>query len=87
LSTEDQDDQYNLIYFNSDTNKLFVKGLQKNVNNVQIINMLGQTVQEFTDVNYQDLNAGLQLSKLTTGTYVAYFKTENGIKTKKILAQ
>jgi hypothetical protein len=87
LYTEDQDYQYNLIYFNSDTNKLFVKGLQKNVNNVQIINMLGQTVQEFTDVNYQDLNAGLQLSKLTTGTYVAYFKTENGIKTKKILAQ
>nr|WP_321221712.1 LamG-like jellyroll fold domain-containing protein [uncultured Psychroserpens sp.] len=87
LSTVEQDYQYNLIYFNTDTNKLFVKGLQKNVQHVQIINMLGQTVQEFKDVDYQDLNNGLQLSKLTTGTYVAYFKTENGIKTKKILAQ
>ncbi len=87
LSTEEDAYQYNLIYFNTSTNKLFVKGLQKDVKHVQIINMLGQTVQEFTDVDYQDLNNGLQLSKLTTGTYVAYFKTENGIKTKKILVQ
>jgi len=87
LTTVDEDYQYNLIYFNTDSSKLFVKGLRKDVNNVQIINMLGQTVQEFTDVNYQDLNDGLQLSKLTTGAYVAYFKTENGVKTKKILAQ
>ena len=87
LSAEDQDYQYNLTYFNSDTNKLFVKGLQTDVKKVMIINMLGQTIQEFTDVDFQDLNTGLQLSKLTTGTYVAYFKTENGIKTKKILAQ
>lgn len=49
--------------------------------------MLGQTVQEFTDVNYQELNTGLQLFKLATGAYVAYFKTDNGIKTKKILAK
>ncbi|MEM5563605.1 LamG-like jellyroll fold domain-containing protein [Psychroserpens sp. AS72] len=87
LSTVDENYQYNLIYFNTDTNKLYVKGLQKNVQHVQIINMLGQTVQEFKDVDYQDLNNGLQLSKLSSGTYVAYFKTENGIKTKKILAQ
>lgn len=87
LSTVDEDYQYNLIYFNTGTNKLYVKGLQKDVKTIQIINMLGQTVQEFNDVDYQDLNNGLQLSKLTTGTYVAYFITENGIKTKKILAQ
>ncbi|WP_040280542.1 LamG-like jellyroll fold domain-containing protein [Psychroserpens damuponensis] len=87
LSTVDQDYQYNLIYFNTSTNKLYAKGLQKNVEHVQIINMLGQTVQEFRDVDYQDLNNGLQLNTLSTGTYVAYFKTENGIKTKKILAQ
>ncbi|TXE17799.1 T9SS type A sorting domain-containing protein [Psychroserpens burtonensis] len=87
LSTEDQDHQYNLIYFNSDTNKLFVKGLQTDVKQVLVINMMGQTVQEFTDVNDQDLNNGLQLSKLATGAYVAYFKTNNGIKTKKILAK
>ena len=87
LSTEDQDYQYNLIYFNSDTNKLFVKGLQTDVKSVQIINMLGQTVQEFNNVGAQTLNRGLELRSLTSGTYVAYFKTDNGIKTKKILAQ
>ncbi|WP_047549823.1 LamG-like jellyroll fold domain-containing protein [Psychroserpens sp. Hel_I_66] len=86
LSTEENEYQYNLIYFNADNSKLYVKGLEKNVKQVQIINMLGQTVQEFKDVDYQDLNNGLQLSKLTSGTYIAYFNTETGIITKKILA-
>jgi hypothetical protein len=85
LSTEDQDYQYNLIYFNNDTNKLFVKGLQTDVKNVQIINMLGQTVQEFNQVQAQTLNNGLEISNLTTGAYVIYLKTDSIFKTKKII--
>jgi hypothetical protein len=85
LSTEDQDYQYNLIYFNNDTNKLFVKGLQSDVKNVQIINMLGQTVKEFNKVQAQTLNNGLEISNLTTGAYVIYLKTDSIFKTKKII--
>jgi hypothetical protein len=85
LSTESQDFQYNMIYFNTNTNKLFVKGLQKDVKQVMIINMLGQTIQEFNQVQAQTLNNGLEISNLTTGAYVIYLKTDSIVKTKKII--
>ena len=85
LSTEEQDYQYNLIYFNSDTNKLFVKGLETDVKQVMVINMLGQTIQEFNQVQAQTLNNGLEISNLTTGAYVVYLKTDSTVKTKKII--
>ena len=85
LSTQENDYEYNLIYFNSDTNKLFVKGLQTDVKQVMVINMLGQTIQEFNQVEAQTLNNGLEVSNLTTGAYVVYLKTDATVKTKKII--
>ena len=85
LSTEETDYEYNLIYFQNDTNKLFVKGLQADAKQVMFINMLGQTVQEFTQVEAQKLDNGLQISNLAAGTYVAYIKTDTSVKTKKII--
>ena len=85
LSTNDADYEYNLIYFQNETNKLFVKGLQSDAKQVMVINMLGQTVQDFTQVQAQTLDNGLQISNLATGTYVVYLKTDTSVKTKKII--
>jgi len=85
LSTEESDYEYNLIYFNNSNNKLFVKGLQTDAKQLIVINILGQTVQEFKDLNPQNLENGLQISNLSSGTYVVYLKTEGSIKTKKII--
>ncbi|MEH6534859.1 MAG: LamG-like jellyroll fold domain-containing protein [Psychroserpens sp.] len=85
LSTEEDDYQYNLIYFNNDSDKLFVKGLQTDVKQLMVINILGQSVREYTSVSSQDLENGLEISNLSTGTYVVYLKTANVVKTKKIL--
>ncbi|MDG5490469.1 LamG-like jellyroll fold domain-containing protein [Psychroserpens sp. SPM9] len=85
LSTEDDTYQFNLIYFNNDTDKLFVKGLQTNAEQLMVINILGQTVREFADVSAQRLDNGLEVSNLSTGTYVIYIKTATTIKTKKVI--
>jgi hypothetical protein len=85
LSIEHQEFQNSLIYFNNDTNMLFVKGLQTDAKQVLVINMLGQTVQEFNQVTTQTLDNGLEISNLTTGTYVVCLKTESTVKTKKII--
>ena len=85
LSAIDQDYQYNLIYFSSDTNKLFVKDLLTDVKQVLVINMLGQTVREFNHLSAQTLDRGLELKNLTSGAYVVYIKTDSTVKTKKII--
>jgi hypothetical protein len=85
LSIDDSDYQFNLIYFQNETKKLFVKGLQADAEQVMVINMLGQTVQDFTQVKTQTLENGLQISNLATGTYVVYLKTNSIVKTKKII--
>ena len=66
-------------------NDVLVKGLNTSVDNLMVINMLGQTVNEFKDVAAQTLDNGLSISGLASGTYVVYFNTENTTKTKKII--
>jgi len=86
LSTEEANEyQYNLIYFNTDSDKLFVKGLQTDVKQLMVINILGQSVREYSNVSSQILDNGLEISNLSTGTYVVYIKTLNSVKTKKII--
>ena len=85
LSVEESDYTFNLIYFNNKQDKLFVKGLQTDADNLQVINMLGQTVQEYKDVSAQVLDNGLNISNLASGTYIVYLKIDNTTKTKKII--
>lgn len=85
LSTVDEEYQYNLIYFNSDSSKLFVKDLLTDVKQVLVINMFGQTVREFNHLSAQTLDRGLELKNLTSGAYVVYIKTDSTVKTKKII--
>jgi len=85
LSTVENEYQYNLIYFNNATDKLFVKGLQSDVDQIILLNILGQSIKEFKSVKAQDLENGLEVSNLSSGTYVVYLKMNSGVKTKKII--
>ncbi|OUR91610.1 hypothetical protein A9Q87_09900 [Flavobacteriales bacterium 34_180_T64] len=85
LSTTDSDYVFNLIYFNNTSNTLFVKNLNTSVDRLMLINMLGQTVQEFNEISADVLHNGMPISNLSTGTYIAYFKMGSVTKTKKIL--
>ena len=85
LSTQQSDYQYNLIYFDNTSDKLYVKGLESDVDQLMLINILGQTIREYTSVTASDLDNGLEISNVSTGTYVVYFRIEGRTETKKII--
>jgi hypothetical protein len=85
LSIDQNGYQYNLIYFNNDTQKLFVKNLQTDVDQMLLLNVLGQSILEFTNVHAQDLENGFEISNVGSGTYIVYLKTKSMTKTKKII--
>ena len=85
LGVDDSDYAYNLIYFNNKTDKLFIKGLNNDVDKLMLINMLGQTVAEYKSLNPQNLDNGLNITNVATGTYVVYFTTGTTTKSKKII--
>ncbi|WCO01467.1 LamG-like jellyroll fold domain-containing protein [Psychroserpens ponticola] len=85
LSTEENEYPYNLIYFNNVTDKLFVKGLQTDVEQIRLLNILGQSIKEFTNIKTHDLENGLEISNVSSGTYVVYLKSNSGVRTKKII--
>ncbi|WP_298893159.1 LamG-like jellyroll fold domain-containing protein [uncultured Psychroserpens sp.] len=85
LSTNDDDYQYNLIYFNNDSDKLFAKGLQTDVDQLMFLNILGQSVRAYKNLTAQELDNGIEVSNLSTGTYVVYLKMGSRVETKKII--
>jgi len=85
LSTEETNFDSNVIYFNNDSSKLFVKGLQNDVQELTVINMLGQTVRSFKGLTTEDLENGIQLPKLAIGAYVVCLKMNTNFETKKII--
>lgn len=50
-----------------------------------LINILGQTVQEFSNLDTIELENGLDIMNVSTGTYVVYLQHNNQVTTKKII--
>ncbi|MFB9055412.1 GEVED domain-containing protein [Mariniflexile ostreae] len=74
------------VYVQNDSHMLFVHQLKTPVSKLSIINMLGQSVQEFRNVSVEDLGQGLQLPHMVTGAYLAHFVTsDNQVITKKLM--
>lgn len=55
------------------------------LNNVQIVNPLGQIVLSKNNIN--DLSIALDINALPNGIYIAQFQTTNGTLTKKIIKE
>ncbi len=86
LSIEETKVEDNYIFYQNNTNTLFAKKISSPVSRLEIISMTGQTVLELTNVSQSTLNNGLQLSNMTTGTYIVYLRTEDHqIFTKQII--
>ena len=86
LGIEETKADDNFIFYQNTTKTLFGKKLNTAIDKLAIINMNGQTVQEFNNVSQGALTNGLKLSNVASGAYVAWFQTETGqIITKKII--
>ena len=81
------DYMYNLVYYNNNLKKLFIKDLEQKADLIMIMNMIGQTVLEFKDISAMSLDNGISISNLATGAYLVHFKSGSTTKSKKIMVK
>ncbi|WP_166960468.1 LamG-like jellyroll fold domain-containing protein [Yeosuana marina] len=76
----------NFIYYQNNTRSLFVKKLNGSVTKFSLINITGQSVFDLNDVSQETLNNGLKIPNVSSGAYIAWFRTDtNQVLTKKII--
>ena len=86
LSAEEVIAEENFIYYQQKTKLLYAKKLKGDVQRFALVNTLGQNVMELADVSQSTLESGLQIPNVSTGTYIAVFRTDdNQVVTKKII--
>lgn len=74
------------VYYQNNNHKLYAKKLNAPVKRLALVNVLGQSILELENVSVSALNNGIDVSALATGTYVAYFRTQdNNVFTKKMI--
>ena len=77
LSNEEFNTDNTLMYVNGTEGKLYVKSLTDQARQLNMTNMLGQTVKSFDKINNQNLENGINISDLNTGIYIVNIQTEN----------
>ncbi len=83
---EDLTDNGFFIYVDNTEEKLQVKGLKESVLQLNIVNILGQTIKIFNNVESQTLDNGINISDLSSGIYLVNLMTENNSHlSKKII--
>jgi hypothetical protein len=65
------------VYVNQTEEKLQVRNLHIDANQVSIINLLGQTVSSHKGINNQTLENGIDISALNSGIYLVRILTDN----------
>ncbi len=86
LNVEESQTSENFVYYQRTEQKLYAKKLNASVRRIALVNMLGQTALEFNNVSQEELRNGLSISNLSSGAYVAYFRTDtHEVLTKKIV--
>jgi hypothetical protein len=77
LTTEEFITDNILIYVNQPEDKIYVKQLTGQAEELYILNLLGQKVKIFNSVTNQTLENGVDVSELSSGIYIVRIHTEN----------
>ena len=86
LSVEEANHEANFVYYLNKERKIYVKKLNASVTKMSLISMSGQTVMELQDIPDTVLNNGIDIPNVSTGGYIACFRTDsNQVLTKKII--
>ncbi|WP_299556706.1 LamG domain-containing protein, partial [Seonamhaeicola sp.] len=86
LGIEEARHEENFIYYLNKQRRLYAKKLSASVKRLSLISMTGQTVMELQDVSDNALSNGIEIPRISIGTYVACFRTDdNQVFTKKII--
>ena len=74
-----------LIYADNGEDKLYVKGLEEDINILTVTNILGQTINTYIDLDRQVLENGIKIDYLSSGIYIINVETDTKEGSKKIL--
>ncbi|NCQ15211.1 MAG: T9SS type A sorting domain-containing protein, partial [Flavobacteriales bacterium] len=86
LGVEEAKVSENFVYYQNTSKLLFAKKMNGSVSRLALVNMRGQSVMELSDVSQDALNNGIKIPEVSTGTYIAIFRTDdNQVLTKKII--
>ena len=87
LNTETDVFENTLIYVNKNEKKLYIKNFNTTAQSIQLFSVLGQVMLSKTNVDAQILNnTGIDVSKLSSGTYIVQLQDKNNHKlTKKLI--
>ncbi|GAA4235266.1 hypothetical protein GCM10022291_16670 [Postechiella marina] len=86
LGVKELSQDQNFVYYLSGDRKLYAKKLSSSIKRLALVNMLGQSVLELENVSQSTLENGLDIPVLATGSYVAYFRSDdNQVFSKKLI--
>jgi hypothetical protein len=86
LSSEEVQTSQNYIYYDVLNNVLYAKKLNAAVTKFTIYSISGQSVMQLSNIDSATLHNGLQLPNMSSGTYIAVFRTDdNQVITKKFI--
>ena len=86
LSIDEIENTTNIeLYFNNETESIIIDNpRQINIDNAEMINMIGQSVYKYNAIKLNNL-IELKTKNISTGAYIIKLKTENGTISKKVL--
>jgi hypothetical protein len=87
LSNEDYMMNDMLIYADNGEDKLYVKGLEEDVNILTVTNILGQTINTYVDLDQHVLENGIKIDYLSSGIYIINVETDTKEGAKKIIIE
>ena len=74
-----------LIYNDNEEDKLYVKGLEEDINVLTITNILGQTINTYNNLSHHIVENGIKINYLSSGIYVINIETDTKKGSKKII--
>lgn len=85
LSIDEVNDSNLHVYFSNEKESIIIHNPNlKNIQTIQLYNILGQSVFEVTNTSNENY-LEFKTSKISTGTYVIKLKTDDGTVSKKVL--
>ena len=85
LSVDQTEWDNSIIYYSNSDKKLFVKNIDKTVEQITIYNALGQKIFTKYNVNTSQLTSGISIDNQSSGVYIVQLKIESNTLNKKII--
>lgn len=86
LSSEEFTENKMIVHVSQSEAKLYVRDLIENVSKLSFINMLGQTVVSYSEINNKTLEDGIDVSTLNAGVYLVHIKSDSNLsRSRKVI--